>query len=457
MGSISDTTRSKIVFKKRAHRPWQPSLLEGVNEESSNVVFAPTKIQDKQFQDNQLEFLQKQLETTLEIKSKELETISHNLNTVDDHRITLGGFLRPKDILMVTEQVSMQKSSSLMSELKEKEQEIHTITQHLKISQAEEFAKRAESARLIEEQARLHAEEKAIFAFRQAQAAAEQIKVQEEHIRLGDEKTQTLEQVKLTLEGIVSDLDDKLKIAHHEIEILGQRTQSDAEQRYKIEQELRALNSKLTEQQQHNHALEEHKRSLTQKLEMENRVRIETETKLFDAMQEITEIEQLFETAKANYELVLTQERASYEHSLATQRDSYELTMATERDSYEHTLTNEKETQGILQQNLTDLQTKVQFLRSDKDALTFLQQQTDEKLSKANLRSAKMAQIIATERNLRIMFETKLKESLLLLEKSELRRKLETEACKIAEEKAKSTFEQAGKAMLQLLHTPPAV
>jgi len=329
MDPLNHSSKNKVLFKKRAHRPWQPSTFEGM-EDAGSIIETP------KFQDKQLEHLQKQLETSLEIKTKEREDISQLLKMVDTHRITLGGFLRPKDILLMTDQESLQKSASLMSELKAKEQEIIELTQHLKITQAEELAKRAESARLIEEKARQHAEEKAIFALRQAHQTAEQIKFSEERIQI-------LEQAKLKLANHVFDLEEQLKHATTHPSFPG---------------EIQAL---------------------LDKLETENRIRIENENTLFATLEEVANLKQC--------------------------------------------MTQEKETQSLLQDTIIELQEKNDFIQTEKDNLINNKNQSDENLSLANHRMTKMQAVITTERSLRILFEEKMKEALLLAEENNFNRK----------------------------------
>ena len=165
MTTKMDLGKGKAVFKKKAHRPWQPTLLENAGVDEIQSILDPTaKLQDKN-----IEFLQKQLETTLDIKRKESEELNVSLSALDTNRITLGGFLKPKNILFAPGQETLHKTASIIHELKAKEQEILDITQHLKLTQAEEQAERAEMARLSEERARQVAEEKAFYALRQAQ------------------------------------------------------------------------------------------------------------------------------------------------------------------------------------------------------------------------------------------------------------------------------------------------
>ena len=137
MTSRMDFGRGKIVFKKKAHRPWQPTLLDSPAEDHQSLINVSPKLQDKQ-----IEFLQKQLETTLEIKNKEREGLQVSLSSLENNRVTLGGFIKPNNMLFKTEPVALQKTASIMHELKAKEQEILEITQHLKLTQVEEQVER---------------------------------------------------------------------------------------------------------------------------------------------------------------------------------------------------------------------------------------------------------------------------------------------------------------------------
>lgn len=407
MGSPTDApVRNKTVFKKRALRPWQPTILESM-EDAQNSDEVSSKFQEKQ-----IEIIQKQLETTLEIKNRERSELSQTLSTIDDHRITLGGFLRPKDILLVTEQSSLHKTSSLMNELKEKEQEIIEITQNLKISQAEELAKRAESARLVEEKARQAAEEKAIYALRQAQQSAEQCKAAEEQAMM-------LEQIRSKLEQAVYELEDQVKLSHHELQVREQRIQGEIEHRHKIEQaaaeqyqwfdnEVKTLNQKLKEEFQIKQGHETKISALSIDLENERNTKLQLEADLKSSLAQSAEIDSL--------------------------------------------LKHEKEVTSGLEQNLLDLQERIEMLETERTRLLVSIQISEDKQSDMRLQMGKMTEVINAERNLRQLFEENLRQAKIKIEKLELRRRGEIEARKLAEDKAKHTFEQAGKAMLQLHH-----
>lgn len=347
MESLNDAPKNKIMFKKRAHRPWQPNMFEGTEDFASVTEVTPI------FQDKQIEFLQKQLEATLEIKSKEREDLSHLLKTVDNHRITLGGFLRPKDIVLITDQASLSNTASVMSELKAKEQEIIELTRQLKITQAQELAKHAESSRLTEEKARQQAEEKAIFALRQAQQAAEQIQISEERV-------QALEQTKLKLANHVYDLEEKLTLATQELKVLGEKNFADETLRQELEKRVLAFTEQANNESDIHQSFSRQIQQLSEKLETENRIRIENENTLFATMEEIASLKQC--------------------------------------------IVDEKEMQKTLQGTIYELQGKIERMGSEEDLAT------------AQQRITKMKEIIAVERNLRILFEEKMKEALLLAE-----------------------------------------
>lgn len=408
-----DTSKSKVVFKKRAHRPWQTNLLDEGTEDNQNVLDVFTKTPDKQ-----LELLQRQLEGTLEIKSRERDEINHTLKTLDDHRVTFGGFLKPKDILLVTEHESLKKTSSLIIELKEKEQEIVEITQNLKITQAEETAERAEAARLMEEKARHAAEEKAIFALRQAHLTAEQIKEAEGRVLL-------MEQAKLKLEHHLFDLEEKLKLTTHELTVLGQKSKLTEENEANLETELKILTKKLNDEKQDKINLKENLLQEIQDIKQETQLQIE---ELQEKLRE--QIDQV-EDAK-NKRLELEQQ---FSHKEQTYIDM------------ENALSS-------VSQLTLELQEQIHTIKFERDEMKSHLQKMETKLDLAYCRQTKMIELIGLERNLRIMFEEKLKDAITEIGKTELRRRAESEARRMAEEKTKHTIEQAGKAMIQLLHSP---
>lgn len=410
-----DNSKSKIVFKKRAHRPWQTNAYEENYEENPNVLDASPKLKDKQ-----TEFLQKQLESTLEIKNREREDIHHSLVTLDDHRVTFGGFLKPKDILLVTEHESLKKASSLVNELKEKEREILEITQNLKITQATEAAEKAEAARLMEEKARLAAEEKAIFAIRQAHQTAEQIKDAEERVIM-------MEQSKLQLEQALLSMEERLKEANDELEMLDQQSRNSNETQNDLLSKLKALNTQLNHEKQSKAAIEETLRN--------------QQAELYARIEELNErCEQEIRT------------KVSFEQELSNAH----LAMAKMESDFSHREQAYIESQERVQTIHIELQEQINTLNLEKAEIMSQFLVMQDALSKKERQQNHMLELVNLERNLRTLFEEKLKNALVQMERLDLRRQAELQARRIAEEKTKHTIEQAGKAMIQLLHTPTA-
>lgn len=344
--------KNKAAFKKRAHRPWQPPILEEISVDHPNVLDVSAKLNHKQF-----ELLQKQLQMTLDIKLQEKSELNSVLDNLDADRITLGGFLKPKNILLANETETLQKTALLINELKEKEFEIQSITQNLKITQAEEYAESAEKARLNEEKARHAAEEKAIFALKQANMAAEQIKKAEEKIFF-------LENGKAKLEKVLFDLEDKLKLATHELDVLGLKSNKNTEQKQKLEYDLRIAASALHNEKQNKKTLEEKLKLLSQDLnEKQEECRL-TEMKLVYSSEQV-------------YQLI---------NSLAIER---------------HRL-NE------FNMNLICLKENIEISRNEQTHIQSTQHEILENLHAAHFKIKLMEQVIQAERNLRLLYEKRL-------------------------------------------------
>jgi len=225
-----DSSTSKILFTKRIHRPWRPALLEGASEAvevpSQISQFSSLAIDNPNIKDSLMpsEAIELNLQQHLNEKTKERNEINQQLIARGENRISIGGFLCPSNIFSVNQEEKHEKTSTLMSELKSKEQEILLLAHDLKIAKALEQTEKLEISRQQEEQARKSAEEKALFAIQQAKLAAEQIVKTEEQLNL--ERKFRIED-----ERIRKSLEEKIQKLHWEMERKEQLIHSEIEKR----------------------------------------------------------------------------------------------------------------------------------------------------------------------------------------------------------------------------------
>jgi hypothetical protein len=205
------SSKNKLFFKKRTHRPWKATLMENSVDESSigtmdTEDLLPIEVTHLDFHEEKMKIaepLPTSLEQTLEDKKTECLKISEELTDREENRLVIGGFIYPRNIFFLTEEEKIQKTNFLMNELKSKEQEILLLAHDLKVAKALEQAENAEAARRKEEEARLAAEERALFAIQQAKQTAEQVyKAEkqlnlEKHLRLEIEKAKTQQEEKI--------------------------------------------------------------------------------------------------------------------------------------------------------------------------------------------------------------------------------------------------------------------
>lgn len=207
---IDSNDKGKTVFKKRAHRPWKPALLETIiqSPQQDDLSSEP----ENEHEDIDALSLQQhdRLENSLAEKAKERDELVHQLHLKEENRLTIGGFFQPKNIVFSNEENTLHETTSLMHDLKQKEQEILELTTHLKLTQAEERLKHAEEKAKIAEveclnafKARDAAEEKAIFALSKAQTATD-------YSRVAEERALQAEQAIFKHEQTIKHLEEKL-------------------------------------------------------------------------------------------------------------------------------------------------------------------------------------------------------------------------------------------------------
>lgn len=196
------------TFKKRAHRPWKPDLLESTvqetsltdedlfsfdldlteatNNEVNNSLYPEFNFTDDipEFNEDMPEFNFNTSinddEETLELKKeiqqtkKQHEHLIEQINDKSNNAILLGGFFQPQHISANTESMPGRKINSLLSDLKVREQKLNTLTNSLKISEANERAEQAELSKQATTQQLFVTEQRMRKAIQQAKVAEEQ-------------------------------------------------------------------------------------------------------------------------------------------------------------------------------------------------------------------------------------------------------------------------------------------
>lgn len=401
---IDSPTGEKKIFKKRAHRPWKPALLEKVihspvegmakEYESDLEVLEQTLEQNLEIQDSTILMNPSRLslETVLQEKSTQRKEIVRKLSNTENVRITMGGFLQPKNIIFDNEDEVLQQTSALMTDLRDREQEIRSLKDNLKIIRAEEQAQQAETARLSEAKAREAAEEKAVYALSKAQQATEAT-------RVAEEKAYLAEQTAFKLEQTMKQLKEKLDVTEEEY---------DRKLKY----------------------LQEEYQGKLEVTELKYRRLIATHQELENSMTEKT-----VNLTDAFDEMVLAR----------TASDEKIMMMSEEMNLLKGIIQQEKDNSARLETEIASLHDNIHQNNFGKSVIEAQRVEHNEQIRK-------MVLAINAERNLRKLYEVKAKEIASQMIGLEIQRRSEEERRKLAEEKTKQTIEQASKAMMQLLN-----
>lgn len=431
---VDSTSTGKALFKKNAHRPWKPALLEkvihnpkddadNIGEQRDSTAFesrAPqleetlsreplsrfkeylqpsTRAYDEMSRqyEQKIEHIQQKITKALATKEKEVHEIQQKLSPNDNTRITFGGFFQPKNIIFSDENATLHKNALLMSELKEKEYEILELSQNLKLAQVKEHAERAQEALDIETKAREAAEERAIYALNQAQQATDHLMLAEQKLAHAEHSNQQLTH---TINKLEQDLHASLLERHQTIEGLT----SEIETKKRLEENLRQLENEIFRKQNvesHNHELSK----------------------------------DLAELERAHNQTLLENQTLSLRIQGLEQK-------LTDEDTKINTL------QSRLESETARFNERLNTLIAEKDL-------TDDKLAKSLQQINKMNHLIHTERQLRKMFEEKARELSCQIFNLEIKLKAEQQAKYTAEEKVKQTMEQASKVMMRMFQSQP--
>ncbi|HXH54737.1 MAG TPA: hypothetical protein VNK03_03220 [Gammaproteobacteria bacterium] len=179
-----DSTKHKTVFKKQNHRPWTPPI-----QKDAPVLFESNK----------------------------------ELSVFDSDRLLIGGFSFPKVSKVTDEAEQSQKSNTSTDKPKSKEQEVQTLSTHLKIAAALEKAENIELARKKEALARNVAEEKALCAMQQLQLTESELQKAKQQLHMEQQLKTKEEFIKKSLETEIKNalraIEDNENTIAREIEI----------------------------------------------------------------------------------------------------------------------------------------------------------------------------------------------------------------------------------------------
>jgi len=413
-------SKTNTGFKKRALRPWKPAVLD-------NAAMQDVELEVQANVNN--EFMQKQLESSLEIKSNQHAELQARLSEFQDKRFTVGGFFQPTNILFFNGAES-QNASQILKELKEKELEILEINHQLKLTQALEQVQHIEGQLRSEEIARQSAEEKALSALRQAHQATEQIQLVKEQAYLAEQLKHKLQNTIAELEGQLRALNEKnqkqVQTLAHELDRAQELTRIETELRQFIEEDLRKTKTQL----------EAIQRELNEKT---NNVRQlgAIEVELRDKNQAIHHLQALLEQSKN--EIAVAKDRALKQSQKFT-----EMAEAMHRlEQSQAELQQEHNLAVAHQQQLEET------LREERAAWNVQEAAHQQQMQKINF-------VISSERDLRNLYAEKLKAAVAKIATLEMKIQAETEARKAAENLAKVRMEQAGQAVMQIFNVANA-
>lgn len=319
-----DTSNNQIIFKKRKHRPWETSSLEGALESSLMPALEESRaslkeevdllssgnyhppgdyhpssdyqssgdyhhsrefqaeftralqedtLREQMFKDEvqshsgsqdynsmNSQYLESELQKIMGEKAKERLEVSELIKE-DENRIMIGGFLNANKMFSGDEE-KREENHSLMDELTHKDDEIQMLTKILEAAKASEQVEQLEMNRQKEEGARKTAEEKAMQALRQAKLANEQA-------RKAEQRAQMEHVFRAGEKGSRQLLEEKLKTAM-----------------YALKNKEEALQK---EEQAKRHAEQKIKEALQYAAAAEKKIKMEADKKISEVLQQASE------------------------------------------------------------------------------------------------------------------------------------------------------------------------
>jgi hypothetical protein len=427
------------TFKKRAHRPWETALLETTVEEATleldndslefdlDLESEPTEDMESfypefNFTEDSIEtntaknpFIESlsQLETiNIELPEDKLEIDDVNSELKQEIRntqqqkkllvqqisdkshssILLGGFFQPQQVASQSDTPAGRKISSLLSDLKIREQKLNSLTSNLKISEAIERAEQAELYKKAAAHGRQAAEQRMRQAVEQANIAAEQFRSAMEQANQAALAQQ--EEANLRKNAEAQAKEARLRANNAEIELQNERlarlsAEEKAQQAFTVAERTNLLQKQLNETTDQLNKLE-----LIKNIEANKRL----------------EIEKQYDQLHSDFLKI------DNEHRLCSS-----------------TINNLE----ISTKQLTD-----QIVTSQ------------QKIKDFDVQKEKLKAIIAAEQDLRKIAERKYNEALKRAETAEEGWKMEIQQRKIIEERAKRAVAHASRTVMHLLNAP---
>lgn len=380
-----DSTSGKIVFKKRNHRPWnwKPASSQSIQvpEEapihSLLLTESPITQPGLEYGTPPLTTLENRLENSLQAKDQ-LET---TLQSTDDNRLLLGGFLHPKHIIFFNDSEQAKKTQVLMSNLKEKEREILQLEAEIKITEAQEQLKNSEASKNAEANGRKLAEERAQLALQHLHQNAEKIRKLEAQILYEKQAQSETSKIKMELEQKLKVINQTIGI-HEQARLRAENLKNEAEEKARMALELAQNAEKIANENAAQKILQ------TEELARENIRQLET-----SSQKKIREAEAFAEETARNLEM-LAQNKIQEAENLIQEKIQH--------------------LDALTQNKIQEAQTKSQTLQFQADKKI---QKIQEQLNLAEkAKSATQIQLNRTTDNLRVVehakqvLETKLEE-----------------------------------------------
>ncbi len=438
MSDVSEKQKDR-TFKKRAHRPWKTALLETTVEESiieldndllefdleleaeptedmesfypefnftDEIMISSTakspfiesisqlENMNKELQDEQLyaDDINSDLKQEIRNTQQQKKLLIQQISDKSHSSILLGGFFQPQQIAAQSDTQAGRKISSLLSDLKVREQKLNSLTNNLKISEAIE---RAEQAELYKK------------------AAAHGIQAAEQRMR------QAIEQANIASEQFRSAMDqaNQAALAQQEEANLRKNSEFQANEarsranKAEIELQNERL-ARLSAEEKYQQALiaAEHTNLLQKQLQ--------------EATEQLAKLE-LIQNVESNKRLAIENQYDSLHRDF--------IKIDHENRLCASTINNLENSTKNLTEQLASSQQKIQDFDSQRE---------------------KLKTIITTEQDLRRTAERKYTEALKRAETAEEGWKMEIQQRKLIEERAKCAVTHANRTVMHLLNAP---
>jgi chromosome segregation ATPase len=412
------------TFKKRAHRPWNTKLLETTVDEATisldddlfsfdidldiDLDAEPT-IDDGSFYP-EFNFTDEALDSdvnlgnialddqNIEIKNQIMQTkqqkqmLMQQIGDKSTNQILLGGFFQPQQIHANNDTQHGRRINSLLSDLKDREQKLSSLTSSLKISAAYDRAEQAE----LTKQATAHqlqiAEQRMRKAVEQANMAEEQFMTAMEQAKQAAMAHQ--EEVRLRTAAEANAKEAKLRANAAEVELQNERL------------------ARLSADEKAQHAI-----ALAEKAS-------QIQSQLHESIDKVSKLEANLIAAEAKRD----DAQARYE----------ELNTSYQKIVHEHRECSEK---------IYKLETSIQTITNE-------HKDNDKLIADFNNQREKLKAIIVAEQDLRKIAERKLNDALDRAQKAEQGWQQEIQQRKIIEERAKRAVAHASRTVMHLLNAP---